>query len=591
MRTQEYKERQVDNTSGENRSETPPITQNFSGYLNSIDQMPLSPLQAFLRWEQQRSEETYLVQPFPQAEVLNYSWRRVGREARAMATYLESLHLQPGSRIAILSKNCAHWIMADLAIWMSGHVSVPIFSTASPDYLKHVLNHSEAELLFVGKVDRWDTLKEVLDEGFPLVAFPYQEVPRSRAWNDLIRDYEPLQQFKDRASEDLATIIYTSGTTGAPKGVMHSFRSMSSAVYRASDIFQFNGPQTMFSYLPLSHVVERMFVEIGSLYFGFRIHFSESRDSFFQDLRSAKPSMFFGVPQVWLAFQREIRDKLPSQYLEWLLNLPLVSKWLRRHLLEEIGLQNALYCVGGAAPVSISLMKWYQKIGIHIMEAYGMTENMGYSHCTRKGEVALGSVGRSNPGVDVKIDTNGEVLVKSASNMMGYYKDPELTAETISSEGYVRTGDLGELDSQGRLFITGRIKDIFKTAEGKYISPVQVEHLLLDEPFIEQVCVTGAGLKAPLALITLSELAKELFVAKDGRTAISEELVLLLEKMNNQLEVYERLSHIVILEEPWLPENGKLTPSFKLKRNVIEAAYKQYFAQWSHSQEPIIWLF
>ncbi len=546
------------------------------------------PLEVFYEREARHPNKRYLVQPLPGGQIQELSWSDVGDQARRAANWLRTLELPQGSRIALVSKNCAHWIIADLAIWMAGYVSVPLYPNLTADSARQVLEHSEAALVFVGKLDDWPAMAAGVPEGIRTVALPlHPEGQFDLHWSEL-QACAPIRDNPTSAADRLATIIYTSGTTGTPKGVMHNFSNFAFAAHHGMQLFEASDEDRLLSYLPLCHVAERMFVELASIYGGQTIFFAESLETFLTDLKRARPTLMFGVPRIWTKFQMGVYSKMPAARLDFLLKLPILGKIVGRKVLAGMGLDAVRYALSGAAPVPDALLDWYKRLGLEVLEVYGMTENCGYSHICRKGKVKFGWIGQASPGVEVRISELGEVLVRSAATMQGYYKDPEKTAEALTEDGFLRTGDKGEQDAESYLRLTGRIKEIFKTSKGKYVAPAPIENRLAVHSRIEQVCVVGDGMPQPLALCVLSEVGRQ-EAANDSRAALEGSLKALLEEVNGVLDKHERLSGLVLLKEVWAVDNGFLTPTLKIKRSVVEGAYAGRFQEWAERRELLVW--
>lgn len=546
------------------------------------------PLELFYEREARHPNKRYMVQPLGGGQLLELSWADVGEQARRVANWLRSRELPPGSRIAIISKNCAHWIVADLGIWMAGYVSVPLYPNLTAGSMRQVLEHSEAALAFVGKLDDWASMAPGLPEGMPTVSLPlHPHGDFDYRWDDLQRS-APIQDDPKPAANQLATIIYTSGTTGTPKGVMHNFSNLGFAASNAIKLFGVGEDDRLISYLPLCHVAERMFVELASIYAGQTIFFAESLDTFLEDLKRARPTVMFGVPRIWTKFQMGVYSKMPAQKLDRLLRLPIIGRFIGRKVLAGLGLNAIRYALSGAAPVPEALLNWYRRLGMEIQEVYGMTENCGYSHVCLPGRFKQGWIGQNNPGVEVRIAEDGEVQVRSGATMQGYYKDPMKTAETLTDDGFLRTGDKGEQDANGNLRLTGRLKEIFKTSKGKYVAPAPIENRLGEHSRIEQVCVVGDGLPQPIALCVLSDVGRQ-EAANDSRDELESSLKELLAEVNGRLDQHERLHGLVLVKEVWAVENGFLTPTLKIKRAVIESTYGERFAEWQQRSEAVLW--
>lgn len=546
------------------------------------------PLQVFYEREARHPQQRFLVQPSAGGQVQELNWFEVGQQARRAAQWLRERQLAPGSHIAIIGKNSAHWIISDLAIWMAGHVSVPLYPNLTAESVAQVLEHSESALVFIGKLDDWPGMAPGVRAGLPSIRLPLgPEGHFDFSWDDLQR-CEPITDNPSPAADQLATIIYTSGTTGLPKGVMHSFANLGFAASHGVQLFGLGPEDRLLSYLPLCHVAERMFVEMAAIYTGQTVFFAESLDTFLADLQRARPTALFGVPRIWTKFQMGVYSKVPAKRLEFLLGLPFIGKRVGHKVLAGLGLDALRVALSGAAPVPQTLLHWYRRLGLDVLEVYGMTESCGYSHIGRSGEHVPGWIGRPCPEVVVRIDEAGEVQVSSGATMQGYYKDPQKTRETITEDGFLRTGDKGEQDAAGNLRLTGRLKEIFKTSKGKYVAPAPIENRLAVHSHIEQVCVVGDGLSAPLGLCVLSAAGLQA-AAGNAREGLHSSLENLLAQVNTSLDKHERLHRLVVVKDSWAVENGFLTPTLKIKRNVIEATYGGNFQSWSERSEAVLW--
>ncbi len=553
----------------------------------------LSPTETALdrayHWERSAPDAVYLTQPVGGGQVKDFTWRQAMGEARRMASHLRSRSLPPGSHIALLSKNTAYFIIADLAIMMAGHVSIPLYPTLTPDVLATILEHSDSKLIFVGKLDGWEEMAPGIPGDLERIVMPLAPPAAGLAWNEALAGAEPLAENPRRDRRELATIVYTSGSTGRPKGVMLSFGAMAVAAINFGRIYG-QGPQDrMLSYLPLAHVYERWAVETCSLVWGYRVFFAESLDTFLADLKRARPTLFVSVPRLWLKFQLNVLIKLPPRKLALLLRIPVISSLIRKLVLAKLGLDRVRFAGSGSAPIPAELIRWYRDLGLELLEGYGMSENFGYSHLSRPGEARVGYVGHPAPGVEHRIGEEGEIQVKSPCSMMGYYRQPEHSAAAFTDDGFLRTGDCGEIDGQGRLRITGRLKEIFKTSKGKYVAPAPIENLLLAGGDLDQACVTGAGLPQPHAVAVLcEELCAEL-ASGGSRGAVTERLSAHLRSVNAELSRHEQLRFIAVVADRWQIENGFLTPTLKLKRATVEDAYGDLAEVWHAAQTPVVW--
>ena len=552
--------------------------------------MKISPektlLEYFYHWEKNTPNQIYLRQPFGDT-FRDFTWKETGRQVRSMAAYLQSLNLPPRSNIGLVSKNCAEWLIADFAIMMSGHISCPFYATLTAEQLNQVLTHSGCATLFVGKLDDWQGMKSGVPKDTKCISFPtYNPDPQHEQWEQILSNHAPLTDNYCPSLDDLFTIIYTSGTTGNPKGVMLKYSAMSNGIYQTRDIAKLDYPNPrFFSYLPLCHIAERNIIEAAGVTIGGTIYFAETLESFAKNLAVAQPTHFLAVPRIWTKFQLGILAKMPEKKLNLFLKIPILSSIVKNKIKKGLGLDKAVVILTGAAPMPATLIKWFRKLGIVIQEAYGMTENLGAVCMMPSNAIKDGSVGKLYPGMEVKIaPENGEILTRSKWNMVGYYKEPTLTAETIDSDNWIHTGDVGELDSENYLKITGRVKEMYKTSKGEYVAPAQIEFGFADNNFIEQICVVGNHLPQPIALIVLSDLGK----ASD-KQVVKESLEATMQDLNPRLKSYERVNKIVVLREPWTVDNNKMTPTLKIKRNIIEKEFTPKLDAWYKKQEKVVW--
>ncbi len=546
-----------------------------------------TPVENFFHWETTTPENIYLSQPIGD-ENKQYSFKEVGNQARRMASALKAMNFPPQSHIGIVSKNCAHWIISDLAIMMAGHISVPFYPTLIADQINQVLVHSECKVLFVGKLDAWKTMKEGIPPSVKCIAYPsfYDGCPASEMdeWNNIISGFEPLKENIQPKADELFTIIYTSGTTGVPKGVMLTNTSAVEALNYTQYEIQLHAENArFFSYLPLCHIAERNIVESASMATGGTVFFADTLESFQKNLQDAMPTHFLAVPRIWTKFQQGILAKMTQSKLDLLLKIPFVKAVIKGKIQKGLGLADAKVILTGAAPMPPSLLDWYKKLGITIREAYGMSENVGAHSMMPADAVKSGTVGKPYPKVETRIHPEtGEIQMKAPWNTVGYYKEPILT-EGLLQDGWLCTGDMGEVDSEGYLKITGRVKDMFKSAKGEYIVPSPIENMLAINPIFEQVCVAGAGLPQPIVLIVLSENGKNM-----ERHALIESIDTTVKRVNPNFKNYEAIKQAIVVKGGWTVENNMLTPTMKIKRNVVEANYKAKMENWSELNESVI---
>lgn len=549
-------------------------------------------LQRFYHWERESPARIALTQPMGDGVVKDFTWAEVGDQVRRMATYLQSQGWEPGSKVAILSKNCAWWMMSDLAIWMAGHVSVPLYPTLAPDTIRQILEHSEAKACFVGKLDGWEHMKPGVPADMPCISYPlspFDAIKSYEGWDAICARSEPMFGEPLRGADELATLIYTSGTTGMPKGVMHTFGAFAWGLGQGLKRIPIGHDDRMLSYLPLAHVVERVLVEHGWLRTGMHVYFAESLDTFAADLQRARPTVFFSVPRLWVKFQQGVHAKMPPAKLARLLSIPLLGGIVRKKILKALGLDQCRIAAGGAAPMPLALLEWYKKLGLHINEGYGMTENLAISHITIPGQNQFGTVGPAYEGVETRIDPqSGELQMRSPALMLGYYKEPRLTEDAFTPDGWLRTGDKAAIEDSGCLRITGRVKDLFKTSKGKYVAPAPIEDRLVMHPTVEACMVAGANLGQPLGIVMLSPDAALRTGTEADRQQLMAQLTEHLDNINARLDPHEQLDCLVVVKNAWTVDNGFITPTFKVKRNRVEEVYGAHFEEWVARRSKIV---
>jgi long-subunit acyl-CoA synthetase (AMP-forming) len=544
--------------------------------------------------EAQHPDLIYLTQPNGAGDVVDYTWRKVLEQSRRMATHLLAQGLETGARIAILSKNCAHFFMAELAVWMAGGTTVAIFPTETAQTVRFQLEHSAASLLFVGKLDGWEQQASGVTDGLACIAFPLAPNTSFDSWDAIVERTLPLSGRPHRAPADLAMLCYTSGSTGQPKGVTHNFERITQASlvlskYVATTIGE-GTPLRTLSYLPLAHIFERAWVECTS-FIGGRTHvyFAESLDTFLQDLNRARPTTFISVPRLWLKFQQGVFTKIPPRKLDRLLGIPILGRMVGRKVLKGLGLDQVVLAGSGSAPIPAELITWYRRLGLNLMEGYAMSEDFACSHTSTAQFNAPGCVGVPLPGVEVRISDEGEILIKSPGQFVGYYQRPDLDALSFTADGFFRTGDMGQRNEHGLLRLTGRVKELFKTSKGKYVAPAPIENRINASPLVEMSLISGVGQPAAYAMVVLAEDLRPRQGDAAVRAKVQGELSQLLIDVNKDLADYEKLRMIVVSPEPWTIENGCLTPTMKIRRNRIESTLDARVADWYAINSPVIW--
>ena len=547
----------------------------------------------FYDWEEKLRDKPFLRQPFGDKWEV-YTWGEAGLMARKLATGLKSLGLPKGSHIGLMSKNCREWIIADLAIIMAGYVSVPFFPNLKSHEIKNLLEFGDVKALFMGKVEDWDEIKKGIAESMPIIAFPHYEnnskIDKGYQWYNFTEKQEAQKENYHPSLDDIWTIIFTSGTTGNPKGVVLNFDiNQNTDVMYTKDYnplcVDFDGNNSFFSYLPMNHIAERIAIEFTTFKHGGVISFTESIDSFVKNLSEVQPSVFFGVPRIYTKFQLGILSKFSQKKLDLFLSIPIVSSLIKKKLQKALGLSKAKVVISGAAAMQIAQRNWFRSIGVNITIGYGMTENCAITTQLPGTNFSKpGSVGKIQPNVEIKIDQESEeILMRGPYVMLGYYNDPETTNNTIKN-GWLHTGDKGKIDSDGHLYITGRVKDTFKTSKGEFIDPAKIEALFGEVEYFGQMCVVGLGVPQPLMLVNISDIGKKLS---------KEELIIELEKkleiVNSKIFNYLRVSTVVICKNEWTPQNEILTPTMKIKRGNVDKMYMNEYNNWHNSNDKVIW--
>ncbi|MGV2840363.1 AMP-binding protein, partial [Vibrio cyclitrophicus] len=374
-----------------------------------------------------------------------------------------------------------------------------------------------------------------------------------------------------------------SGTSGLPKGAMLTYGAFTWSVQRLIDHIGIQPGDRLFSYLPLAHITERVYIFGSSVAGGVVTAFPESLDTFIDDVKMHRPTLFISVPRLWTLFQQRIQDKLPQKKLNFLLKIPFVNNLIKKKLADGLGLDQARVLGCGSAPVSPALLAWYESVGLHITEAWGMTESFAYSTINYPFRAdKIGTVGNAGPGIELKIAEDEEILVRSKGMFSGYYKNDIATQESFNSEGWLHTGDIGDIDSEGYLTIRGRKKDTFKTAKGKFVAPVPIENKLFEYSRVEMMCLIGLGLPGPILLVVPHDFPN-FDRARYERTSKR-----VIEKMNEQLASHEKIKGVLMIKEPWSIENGVLTPTLKIKRHILEQKYHEVGHNWP-KDKLVVW--
>lgn len=548
-------------------------------------------IEYFYKWEKETPNNIILRQPFGDTWT-TVTYKEAGNIARRMVTALRAMGLKKGDHISIISKNCYHWVLADLAIMMGGYVSTPFYANLSSDQLDTVLKLSDAKAVFVGKLDAWDNIDKGIPADFPIIRFPNYpgnaEVTRGHQWDELIKNNEPAQDVHIPDLKENWSILFTSGTTGTPKGVVHTYENVA-LVLRNEELHgtlkSLASPDpAFFSFLPLNHIAERAAVELGTFQTGGSMSFAESLETFAKNLQETQPTLFFAVPRIWTKFMLGILNKMPQKKMDRLLKIPIVSGMVKKKIKKGLGLSRANLIMTGASITPESTKQFFRKLGINLREVYGMTENFGgFTLMPEHGHKA-NTVGIPFPNAEGKIHPEtGEIMMKMPWMMSGYYKEPELTSKVLV-DGWLHTGDKGMLDENGYFKIVGRVKDAFKTSKGKFVVPTTIEDKFSGNDMIEQICVAGIGCPQPVALVNLSEIG-----LKADKQAVTERLQQQLTAVNKMLHGHEVVSTIVVAKDPWSPDNNLLTPTLKIRRGSIDERYMTEYSKWHEHAEKIVW--
>ena len=535
----------------------------------------------------------------------------------AISLFLLDAGIKKDDKIALASRNCPEWNFIDWAIQQVGAIPVPLYPTISSEDYVYDLNHSEAKMLFIYGGDIYHKLHPLKDQ-FQFIKQVISIRP-TEGLTDLLQVIQIGKEKGDRAllqaakaavsKDDIASIIYTSGTMGTPKGVMLTHHNMSSNIMNLDVLFPADRNTVLFSYLPLSHIFEHEVV-LAFMNLGASVHYAESMGSIVNDIGEVKPTIFDSIPRLIEKFHARMlltgskMKGLKKKIFFWAINLgyrydecnqnslfyelkrKIADKLVYRKLRDIFGGNVRFIIVGGAA-IQPRLAKLFTAMGIPIMEGYGLTETSPViavnSPVTKK--IKIGTVGVPLQNLSVKISNEGEILVNGPSVMRGYYKDPEQTAQAIDKDGYFHTGDRGIIDKEGFLKLTGRIKEIFKTSMGKYVSPSLVENKLLESPFINSAVVVGEGQKFAAALVIpdfeqLHEWCARQQIAYSSDADMIKEKVIV-KKIHDEINVcnqslgeYERVMRFELLPSEWSLDKGEITGTLKVKRAVIAEHYK-----------------
>ena len=562
------------------------------------------------------------------------SWSQYYARARAVALALVELGLHRGEAIAILSENRPEWLYADMGAQCMGLLSTGIYPTSSPEQVQYILCDARVRVVFVENQEQYDKVVAVRAHCPALRHIVITDRKGLRGLNDpMVLDFDALvetgqalaqqqaaafeRSIDASAPDDIAFLVYTSGTTGAPKGAMVSNRNL---VFQIASVQQYLALQPLdrtLSFLPLCHIAERMSTVFNPLAQGQTVHFPENAGTVFNDVREVAPHVIFGPPRFWEKMYSQVtlymQDAVPLArrvYAQVLAEgaalaqarldgravggaraarYALLQKLVLSNLRSFLGLQNIKTAMTGAAPVPPDLLRWYMAIGIDLLEAFGMTETCGFCTSMPPGRIKIGSAGVCAQGTEIRLGADAEVLVRGPNVFAGYWQLPEKTREAIDSEGWLHTGDCGEIDADGYLAIRDRLKDIIITSGGKNITPSNIENHIKFSPYISDAVVIGEGRNYLTCLVmldqdTVAKFAQDKQVpytdfasmtrAPDVVSLIQSEM----ERVNAKLARVEQIKEFRIISQLLGAEDDELTPTMKLKRKVVASKYADLIA-------------
>jgi long-chain acyl-CoA synthetase len=552
------------------------------------------------------------------------TWAVYADRMTAVARGLHALGVEAGDRVAIHSDNCPPWLFADMGAQALGAVTVGIYPTSPEAEVEYLLGHSESKVLVAEdeeQVDKAMAVRKQLPNLQRIVVIDPRGVDMA---DDILMSLDELEELGRETDFDVeasaaaidpgstAIIVYTSGTTGPPKGAMLSHRNLQTAAEASGSVFDVGEDTEVLSYLPLCHIAERLISGIDAVAQGYVVNFGEGGDSFAQDLREVQPTFFLGVPRVWEKLMAGITIRMADagrlkrlNYALWMrvgagvarrrwsggrmkgldtLRYGLGWLFLYRPLRAKLGMSRVDGVLSGAAPIAPQVLEFFWAMGVPVREGYGQTENTAQGTITPADDVRLGMVGKPVAGVELRIADDGEILTRGPGTFLGYFKNPEATAETVDAEGWLHTGDVGELDADGFLKITDRKKDIIITAGGKNISPSEIENKLKVSPFVKEAVVIGDQRRYLTALIgieldTVSNWALHNRIGFTTYADLSskEEVVVLIgrwvDEVNADLAQVETIKRFTLIPKELDQEDGEVTATQKVKRKAIETEF------------------
>lgn len=546
------------------------------------------PLQCLYHWEKARANEVFLCQPVGDAGMLQLTWQQAGTQVRSMAAWLRAQDWPVGSCIALLGHNTAHGVLAELAIAMAGHVSVPLYPGFLPATRATLLRHCEARACFIGPLDAEPTLHESLPPDMLCIGLPLATPGLALQWSSLVDNTPPLTTTPVADENTLATILYTPGATGQPKGVVHTVGSMAWALSSATRRLRMQATDRYLSCQPLAHVNERILVQYSALRYGACLYFMGAGESLLSALQRVRPTTLLAPPRLWRHLHDAALQQPSLQHARHALSIPLLRTWAARQILKFLGLDACHWAASHTSALPTDVGRWFRKLELPLTQLYGLTEAGGITHISRPGPwPALEPV---HAGIQCRIHPEtGEIQLRSPALMQGYLKAAQQTEAALSHDGWLRTGDTGLLDEDGGLHITGRLRESFKTRTGQYVTPAPIEHLLALHSDVEACVVTGANLDHPLALVMLAPHTLHSATDHHRRQRITQALQAHLHAVNAQLQAHEKIDCMAVIPTAWTPQNDLLTPTLHIKRPRIEATYGPQYTQWLQQGQTVVW--
>ncbi|MCB9666049.1 MAG: AMP-binding protein [Alphaproteobacteria bacterium] len=549
------------------------------------------------------------------------TWAAYAAEVQAAAKSLLALGVEPGEGVCMLGYNRPEWVIVDVAAMTVGAMPAGIYTTCSPEEVAYIVGHCDARVVLVEDLGQLAKLQETKDqlpklERVVLMKGVQSDDPLALAWEDFVSlgssvpDADVDARLDALQPDAVGTLIYTSGTTGPPKAVMLTHHNLTHTADVAVDMVGATASDRMISYLPLSHIAEQMFTVHGPISSGLTIWYAESMETLLRDLQAARPTILFGVPRVWEKMHAGLTARMAQAtgakavIATWAtgigrkavdvrnaggtpggllaLQYRLADRLVFSKVKAALGLDAARFGISGAAPIAKEVLEFFAGLDIVIHEVYGQSEGTGPTTFNRPGQTKFGTVGPAIPGTEVRIADDGEICLRGGNVFAGYLKEPAATAETLI-DGWLHSGDLGSIDADGFLSITGRKKEILITAGGKNIAPKNIEAALKNLPLVSQAVVIGDRRKFLSALLTLDPEATQAFAQEHGLPTdgihARPELIAALQagvdaEVNPRFARVEHVRKFSVLPRDLTIADGELTPTLKIKRRVVD----QHFA-------------